>query len=57
MKYKTNKIWDSRHFNPKSYVLKNKISKSDNNKQILAPNDYNTQHFPSINLISWPGLC
>ena len=43
--------------NPKSYVLKNKISKSDNNKRILAPNDYNKQHFLCNNLMSWPGLC
>ena len=57
MKYKTNKICDSRHFIPKSYVLKNTISKSDNNKQILAPNDYNKQRFLFSNLLSWPGLC
>ena len=56
MKYKTNKICDSRHFIPKRYVLKNKIPKSDNNKQILAPNDYNKQHFLCSNLMSWPGL-
>ena len=42
---------------PKSYILKNTISKSDNNKRILAPNDNNTQHFLCSNLMSWPGLC
>ena len=57
MKYKTNKICDSRHFIPKSYVLKNTNSKSDNNKRILAPNDYIKQHFLCSNLMSWPGLC
>ena len=57
MKDKTNKICDLRHFTPKSYVLKNTIWKSDNNKPILAPNDYNKQHFPCSNLMSWPGLC
>ena len=56
MKSKTNKICDSRHFTPKSYVLKKKITKSDNNKRILAPNDYNKQHFLCSNLMSWPGL-
>ena len=56
MKYKTNKICDSRHFIPKSYVLKNTNSKSDNNKRILAPNDYIKQHFLCSNLMSWPGL-
>ena len=45
------------HFIPKSYVLKNTISKSDNNKQILAPNDNNKQHFLCNNLMIWPGLC
>ena len=54
MKYKTNKICDSRHFITKSYVLKNTISKSDYNKRILAPNDYNKQHFLFSNLMSWP---
>ena len=57
MKYKTNTICDSRHFITKSYVLKTTISKSDNNKQILAPNDYNKQRFLSIKMMSWPGLC
>ena len=57
MKYKTSKICDSRHFIPKSYVLKYTISKSDNNKRILATNDYNKQHFLCSNLMSWPGLC
>ena len=38
-------------------VLKNTISKSDNNKRILAPNDNNKQHFLCSNLMSWPGLC
>ena len=41
----------------KTYVLKNTISKSDNNRQILAPNDYNKQHFLCSNFMSWPGLC
>ena len=45
------------HFIPKSYVLKNKILKSDNNKRILAPNDNNKQHFLCCNLMNWPGLC
>ena len=44
------------HFIPKSYVLKTTILKSDNNKQILAPHDYNKQHFLCCNLMSWPGL-
>ena len=57
MKYKTDKICDSRHFIPNSYVLKHTISKSDNIKRILAPNDNNKQHFLSSNLMSWPGLC
>ena len=57
MKYKTNKICDLRHFTPESYVLKNTIWKSANNKQIWAPNDYNKQHFLCSNLMSWPGLC
>ena len=33
------------------------ISKSDNNKQIIASNDYNKQHFQCSNSMSWPGLC
>ena len=45
------------HFIPKSYVLKNTILKSDNNKRILAPNDYNKQHFLCSNFMIWPGLC
>ena len=57
MKYKTNAICDSRHFITKSYVFKNTISKSDHNKQILAPNDFNKQHFLCSNYMSWPGLC
>ena len=44
------------HFIPKSYVLKNKILKSDNNKRILAPNDNNKKHFLCSNLMSWQGL-
>ena len=47
---------DLRHFTPKSYGLKKTIWKSDNNKQIWAPNDYNKQHFLCSNLMSWPGL-
>ena len=39
-----------------SYVLKNRISKSDSNKQILAPNDCNKQNFLCSNLMSWLGL-
>ena len=57
MKYKTNTICDLRHFTPKSYVLNNTIWKSNNNKQILAPNDYKKQHFLCSNLMSWPRLC
>ena len=56
MKYKTNKICDLRHFTPKSYNLKNTIWKSENDKEILAPKDYNKQHFISSNLMSWQDL-
>ena len=57
MEYKTNKICDSRHFIAKSNVLKNTISKSDNNKCILVPNDYNKQHFLCSDFMSWPRFC
>ena len=36
---------------------KNTISKSNKNKRILAPNDYNKQHILCSNFMSWPGLC
>ena len=39
------------------YILKKTISKSDNNKRILSPNDYNKQQFLCSNLLSWLGLC